>query len=154
MTENPIHKRTLGWREALSIPSLGVEEIIAKVDTGARTSAIHAFFVEPFKAADGRDWVRFGLHPLRQEQQPELVVEAPVKDRRQVSDSGGHSEERYVIETVLKIGDETLVAEVTLTDRETMAYRMLLGRTALRGRFIVDPDLSYACSAPQRHPNA
>ncbi len=153
MTENPKHKRTLGWREALSIPSLGVEEIIAKVDTGARTSAIHAFFVEPFTATDGCDWVRFGLHPLRKEQQPELIVEAPVKDRRQVSDSGGHTEERYVIEATLNIGDEAVIAEITLTDRESMAYRMLLGRTALRGHFIVDPDLSYACSTPRLHPN-
>jgi len=152
MTENNTQKRIVGWREAISIPSLGVEEIIAKVDTGARTSAIHAFFVEPFTGADGKEWVRFGLHPIRKEQQPEITVEAPVKDRRQVSDSGGHTEERYVIETELHVGDEKVVAEVTLTDRESMAYRMLLGRTALRGHFIVDSDLSYACSTPRLHP--
>lgn len=145
-------KRIVGWREAIAIPALGVEEIIAKVDTGARTSAIHAFFVEPFTGDDGRAWVRFGLHPIRKQQHPELVVEAPVKDRRQVSDSGGHTEERYVIETELHVGDEVVLAEVTLTDRESMAYRMLLGRTALRGHFIVDSDLSYACSEPKLHP--
>jgi len=148
MTEFSTKKRVVGWREAISIPALGVEEVIAKVDTGARTSAIHAFFVEPFIGKDGKNWVRFGLHPVRKQQQPELIVEAPIKDRRPVSDSGGHTEERYVIETELHIGDERLLAEITLTDRESMAYRMLLGRTALRGHFLVDSDLSYACSTP------
>lgn len=152
MTELQTKKCIVGWREAISIPALGVEEVIAKVDTGARTSAIHAFFVEPFTGPDGRDWVRFGLHPLRKKQEPELIVEAPVKDRRNVSDSGGHIEERYVIETELEVGDVKVTAEVTLTDRENMAYRMLLGRTALRGHFIVDSDLSYACSTPRLHP--
>lgn len=152
MTEHHTKKSIVGWREAIAVPSLGVEEVIAKVDTGARTSAIHAFFVEPFTGKDGRDWVRFGLHPLRKKQEPELIVEAPIKDRRAVSDSGGHTEERYVIETELHVGDVKVMAEVTLTDRETMAYRMLLGRTALRGHFIVDSDLSYACSEPKLHP--
>lgn len=152
MADLKAKKQIVGWREAISIPSLGVEEVIAKVDTGARTSAIHAFFVEPFTGDDGRDWVRFGLHPLRKKQAPELIVEAPIKDRRPVSDSGGHTEERYVIETELHIGAAKVIAEVTLTDRESMAYRMLLGRTALRGNFIVDSDLSYACSSPHLHP--
>lgn len=152
MTEPKTQKRIVGWREAISIPDLGVEEVIAKVDTGARTSAIHAFFVEPFTGHDGKAWVRFGLHPIRKQQQPELIVEAPVKDRRAVSDSGGHVEDRYVIEAELHIGREKVIAEVTLTDRESMAYRMLLGRTALRGHFIVDSDLSYACSTPHLHP--
>lgn len=152
MTELQTKKRIVGWREAIAIPSLGVDEVIAKVDTGARTSAIHAFFVEPFTGKDGRDWVRFGLHPLRKKPAPELIVEAPVKDRRKVSDSGGHVEERYVIEAELLVGEEKVTAEITLTDRESMAYRMLLGRTALRGHFIVDSDLSYACSTPRLHP--
>ncbi|OPX57117.1 Uncharacterized conserved protein [Oceanospirillum multiglobuliferum] len=144
-------KKVVGWREAICLPALGVDEVIAKVDTGARTSALHAYFVEPFTKENGEEWVRFGLHPIRKQQTPELIVEAKVKDRRKVSDSGGHSEDRYVIETDLLLGNQTVRAEITLTDRESMAYRMLLGRTALRGHFIVDSDLSYALSKPQSH---
>lgn len=132
----------LGWREWLSLPGLGIDHIKAKVDTGARTSALHAFYVEAYRI-DGEAWVRFGVHP--EQNNRDLVVEcrAPIKDRRLVSDSGGHQEERYVIETLLDVGGLGWLAEITLTDRDTMKFRMLLGRTALKDRFLVDPDASY-----------
>jgi len=126
----------------MTLPELGIGRIKTKVDTGARTSALHAFYVEPY-LLQGKPWVRFGVHPEQSDR--ELVVEckAPIKDRRVVSDSGGHQEERYVIDTLLGVGAYRWNAEITLTDRDTMKFRMLLGRTALQGRFLVDPDVSY-----------
>lgn len=133
---------TLGWREWLSLPELGIPDIKAKVDTGARTSALHAFFLEPFER-DGREWVRFQIHPLQRNLKHVVECEARVKDRREVRDSGGHQELRYVIETLVKIGDREMPLELTLTDRESMKFRMLLGRTALCDNYAVDSGASY-----------
>ncbi len=133
----------LGWREWVALPDLGIPAIKAKIDTGARTSALHAFRIEPF-IRDNSDHVRFWLHPLRKQQDIELICEAPVVQRRLVKDSGGHSEERYVIESAVRIGDRQWTIELTLTSREDMIFRMLLGRSAIAsGSMQVDPAASY-----------
>lgn len=132
----------LGWREWVALPDLGIDGVKAKVDTGARTSALHAFFVKPYRAK-GRDMVRFGVHPFQNRTDIEKLCSAEVIDQRIVTDSGGHREKRFVIVTSLLVCETEFVAEITLTDRDTMQFRMLLGRTALAKRFVVDPGKSY-----------
>lgn len=144
-------KTVIGWREWVRMPALGQAEIKAKIDTGARTSALHAYFVEPFEL-DGRPWVRFGLHPRQKDTEVQIECEAPVIDQRRVTDSGGHAEMRYVIATTMVLGDQAFEAEVTLTDRENMLFRMLLGRGALKPRFLVDSDQSFLLGGTKFQP--
>lgn len=140
-------KTYLGWREWVALPELGITAIKAKVDTGARTSALHAFRVQAFQV-NGQERVRFALHPLQKRSDIEVECEAEVIDRRTVTDSGGHRELRYVIRTPLRIAGRDIPIEITLTDRDTMNFRMLLGRTTLCEGFIVDPAGSYLTGKP------
>ncbi|WP_265570793.1 ATP-dependent zinc protease [Sphingomicrobium nitratireducens] len=135
-------KPRVGWREWVALPDLGVEAVKAKIDTGARTSAIHAFGVTEHEDEDGA-LVRFALHPVQRRRLPEVKCQARLRDKRAVRSSNGKSEMRYVIETTARIGNEEFPIELTLTNRDEMGFRMLLGREALKRRFLVDPGRSY-----------
>ena len=140
---------TLGWREWVSLPDIGIKQIKAKVDTGARTSALHAFELRPF-SEHGRDRVEFRMHPLQKDVDTVVTCTADVLDTRIVTDSGGHNEERFVIETTLSLGKQAWPIEVTLTSRDDMLFRMLLGRTAIKNRAQVDPARSYLVGKKKR----
>lgn len=135
-------RAVIGWREWVALPELGVRCIKAKVDTGARTSSLHAFDVEEFKR-NGRQMVRFSVHPEQRVGRREVVAEAPLKDRRRVRPSNGRSELRPVILTTVELLGQSWEIEVTLTNRDVMGFRMLLGRQAIRGRFVVDAGTSF-----------
>ncbi len=134
--------KILGWREWVSLPEIGIQKIKAKVDTGARSSALHAFKLEAFER-EGRPFVRFEIHPLQKNKERVAQCEAEIVDQRWVSDSGGHREFRYVILTPIRIGEEEFHIEITLTNRDDMSFRMLLGRTAIKNRYLVNPLKSY-----------
>jgi ribosomal protein S6--L-glutamate ligase len=136
------HPFILGWEEWVMLPELGLGAIKAKVDTGARTSALHAFYAEPFGPARARK-VRFGVHPLPRRSDIAVECTARLIDRREVKSSNGEIEERYVIETPIRIGERQWRIEVTLANRDMMTYRMLLGRQAIPRDGLVKPSASF-----------
>jgi len=138
----------LGWREWVSLPELGIQSIKAKVDTGARTSALHTFELEPF-SENGIAKVRFSIHPYQHDLSVVRQCVANLADERNVTDSGGHTELRPVISTPVCLGGINKYIEMTLTNRENMKFRMLLGRTAMHGDFSVDPAGSYLLGKPK-----
>jgi hypothetical protein len=147
----PKNLPALGWREHVALPELGVHRLRCKIDTGAKTSALHAFYVEAFDDK-GVKKVRFGLHPHDNSTTEEIHCEAPILDERKVTDSGGHTENRYVIRTPVVLGNHSWEIEITLTNRDTMKYRMLLGRSAMVDNFLVDPSASYLAGKPSKNP--
>jgi hypothetical protein len=132
----------IGWREWISLPDLGVARIKAKVDSGARSSSLHAYDVELFTRR-GRRMVRFEIHPLQRATRPRVVAEAELHDMRRVKSSSGHETLRPVIVTAVEFYGRRWDVELTLANRDTMGFRMLLGRQAVRGRLLVDPGRSF-----------
>lgn len=131
-----------GSEEWVSLPELKIPLIKVRVDSGAKTSAIHAVNIFPFQR-NGESWVSFDIHPLQFDGKQVVHCEAQVIDRRIIKSSSGNRESRYVIRTPLKIGEEVWDIEITLANRDSMGYRMLLGREAMRGKILVDPDSSF-----------
>lgn len=142
MKRSPHSNMTTGWREWVGLPGLGVGWIKAKVDTGARTSSLHAFDLVEFERG-GEAWVRFSVHPWQKSEADAVVHEARVHDRRAVRSSSGHAETRVVVVLRLRLVGADVDAEVTLTNRDEMGFRMLIGREALRRGYVVDPARSY-----------
>lgn len=134
--------KIIGWREWLALPSLGIDRIKAKVDTGARSSALHAIKIRRFER-DGELWVSFSVHPQQRKVTQTVVCEARVHDERQVKSSVGHTQNRVVIRERVELLGESFYIDLTLTNRDAMGFRMLLGREAIRRRFLVDPGRSY-----------
>ena len=131
-------KMIIGREEWCSLPALSIPAIKARIDSGAQTSSLHAFNIQPFKK-NGVTWISFEIHPLQRNRSTIIRTEAEVYDRRIVKSSSGDSEKRYVIKVTLNLGDEFWVIEVTLTNRDSMGYRMLLGREAMKNKILVDP---------------
>lgn len=137
-------KTVVGWREWFALPELGLPAIRAKIDTGAKTSSLHAFDIRVIKKKDGTRVAEFSIHPMPKHKNITVTCRAPLVDRRFVTDSGGHREKRYVINTPILIKDKVYNIEVTLADRETMVFRMLLGRQAMHmAGLVVAPGKSH-----------
>ena len=141
MTESSMDKIILGSEEWCQLPQLGIPAIKARIDSGAKTSALHAFNIQSFKRGT-TPWVRFDVHPLQMNRSVILHCEAPVVDRRMVKNTSGASEKRYVIRVPMRLNDQIWEIELTLSNRDSMGYRMLLGREAMSGRILVDPSES------------
>jgi hypothetical protein len=142
ITTNYANLLVIGWREWIGFPELGIKNIKAKIDTGARTSALHAFDIEMF-TRKGREFVSFKVHPFQKDMRTVRTCVAEVVDKRKVKNSGGKSSIRPVISTRIKVGELSWMIEVTLINRDEMGFRLLVGREALRGHLLVNPGSSF-----------
>ena len=134
--------RVIGWREIVALPNLGISQIKAKIDTGARSSALHAFHIEKFQR-EGQEMIRFQVHPDQRDTKHTVAAEAKLLEYREVRPSSGKTQLRPVILTNVELDGVQWQIELTLTNRDVMEFRMLLGRQAIRDRFLVDPGKSF-----------
>ncbi|WP_241558827.1 RimK/LysX family protein [Halobacteriovorax sp. HLS] len=135
-------KKIIGWREWVELPEIGVKSVKAKVDSGARTSSLHVFDMTFYHRA-GKEYAKFSVHPYQKDDKTSIVCREEVIEYRKIRSSNGQVEKRPVILTNVKLLDETWPVEITLTNRDEMGFRMLLGRTAFRKKFLVDCDKSF-----------
>lgn len=147
--DHPASPVVAGWREWVGLPSFGVEHVKAKLDTGARSSALHAFDVEEHEV-DGVARVRFAIHPWQRSTADSVDVDVPIHDRRVIRSSNGTEQERIVILAPIRLLGRTIDTEMSLTRRDEMGFRMLVGREALRQGFLVDSAGSYLGGRPSR----
>jgi hypothetical protein len=147
MTRKFEPRQWVGWREWLALPALGIAEIKCKIDTGASTSALHAVHIRRF-TENGRERVRFEVHPLQKRTDVTVHCVADVHDERTVTSSSGHREQRVVIRTPISLAGRQWPVELTLTNRDTLGFRMLLGRSSMHGRILVDPSASFLAGTP------
>jgi hypothetical protein len=144
--EGPV---VVGWREWVALPQAGVDWVKAKIDTGARSSSIHAFDLEAYDV-DGQEWVRFSIHPWQRSDEDVAELSLPVLDRRDVRSSNGQTEQRYAVALDVTLAGRTITTVLTLSNRDEMGFRMLIGREALERGFLVDSARSYAGGRPRR----
>lgn len=137
-----VQREVIGWREWVALPDCGVSRIKAKVDTGARTSALHAFRLQQF-VEDDTLWARFEIHPDQRSARNAHTVTLPIVEHRRIRSSNGVVQNRPVVRTTLEVLGQRFPIDLTLTNRDEMGFRMLIGRAALRRRFLVDPTRSY-----------
>lgn len=138
----------VGWVETVALPKLGIKALEAKIDTGAKTSSLHAEKITPFEK-DGEQWVRFITHPNRKNRKEELTCEAKILDKREITSSNGKTNTRYVILTWVHVGPYRWPIDVTLTSRKDMTYRMLFGRSSLGKACLVSPTFAHLMGTPQ-----
>ncbi len=150
---HPASPAVAGWREWVGLPAFGIAHVKAKLDTGARTSAIHAFDVEE-ATVDGVDRVRFAIHPWQRSTADAVAVDVPVHDRRVIRSSNGTEQERIVILAPIALLGRVVEVEMSLSRRDEMGFRMLVGREALRQGFLVDSARSYLGGRPPREVRA
>lgn len=142
-----VARQIIGWREWVGLPDLGVDAIKAKIDTGARTSAIHAWNITEHEALDG-PWVSFELHPVQRNNKIIVPCRARIWDTREIKSSNGQIEHRVIIRTTLQLAENTWPIELSLTNRDAMGFRLLLGRAALRKHVRIDPGRSFLIPRP------
>lgn len=135
-------KLIAGWREWGVLPDLNIDRIKVKIDTGAKTSSLHAFDLSPFTHM-GEEWVRFDIHPMQDNDSIRLTCSCPIVDHRWITSSSGHTQKRFIIQTTLTIGKFSSLVEISLAKRDEMGFRMLVGRNALKGKILVDPGHSF-----------
>lgn len=143
MQSKLVKKQIIGWREWVGFPELGIAQIKAKIDTGARSSALHAYDIQTYKARNGKIRVKFIVHPLQKNSKDIVQCHADLIGQRLVKSSSGIKELRTTVLTNLHMGNEIWPIELTLTNRDTMGFRLLIGRTAIKRKFLVDPQKSF-----------